>query len=104
MRSLLWIVAAVAGLLMPGSPSLHQETRTATASRPNILVIMTDDQRLDDQRVLSRTRALLADRGTTFDNSFVAYALCCPSRATFLTGQYPHNHGVLANSGPNGGY
>ena len=104
MRSLLWIVLAVAGILMPGSPSLHQETGTATVSRPNILVIMTDDQRLDDQRVLSRTQALLADRGTTFENSFVAYALCCPSRATFLTGQFPHNHGVLANSGPTGGY
>lgn len=103
MRSLLWIVAAVAGLLMPGSPAL-QVSGTATAPRPNILVIMTDDQRLDDQRVLSRTRALLAAKGTTFDNSLVALALCCPSRATFLTGQYPHNHGVLANSGPNGGY
>jgi N-acetylglucosamine-6-sulfatase len=104
MRSLLWIVAAAAGLLMPGSPSLRQAPETAVASRPNILVIMTDDQRLDDQRVLTRTRALLANRGTTFQNSFVSYALCCPSRATFLTGQYPHNHGVLANSGPNGGY
>lgn len=104
MRSLLWIVAAVSGLLLPGSPSLHQMSETAAASRPNILVIMTDDQRLDDQRVLSRTRALLAEKGATFDNSFVSYALCCPSRATFLTGQYPHNHGVLANSGPNGGY
>ncbi|HEV2844511.1 MAG TPA: sulfatase [Thermoanaerobaculia bacterium] len=104
MRSLLWIVLAAAGLLLPGSPSPHQVSETAAASRSNILVIMTDDQRLDDQRVLARTRALLAARGTTFDNSFVSYALCCPSRATFLTGQYPHNHGVLANSGPNGGY
>ncbi len=103
MRSLLWIVLAAAGLLLPGSPSL-QAPAPAAASRPNVLVIMTDDQRADDQRVLFRTRAVLEARGTTFTNSFVALALCCPSRATFLTGQYPHNHGVLANSGPNGGY
>ena len=103
MRSMLWIVLA-AGLLLPGAPSLEVPATAAAASRPNILVIMTDDQRLDDQRVLSRTQDLLAASGTTFDNSFVSYALCCPSRATFLTGQYPHNHGVLANSGPNGGY
>jgi arylsulfatase A-like enzyme len=47
---------------------------------------------------------LLADRGVTFDNSFVSYALCCPSRATFLTGQYAHNHGVFDNVEPLGGY
>lgn len=104
MRSLLWIVLAASGLLLPGAPSLKVPETAAAASRPNILVIMTDDQRLDDQRVLSRTRSLLAARGTMFSNSFVAISLCCPSRASFLTGQYAHNHGVLANSGPNGGY
>jgi len=65
---------------------------------------MTDDQTLDEMRVLPKTQALLGQRGTTFANSFVSNSLCCPSRATFLTGQYPHNHGVLLNSGPNGGY
>lgn len=73
-------------------------------TRPNILVVMTDDQTVEDMRVLPKTRALLGQRGTTFANSFVSYPLCCPSRSTFLTGQYPHNHGVVANSGPNGGY
>ncbi len=72
--------------------------------RPSILVIMTDDQRLDQMRVLSKTLALLGAKGTTFDNSFVDVSLCCPSRSTFLTGQYAHNHGVLANGGPHGGY
>ena len=72
--------------------------------RPNILVIMTDDQRLDQMRALPKTRALLGARGTTFDNSFVDVSLCCPSRSTFLTGQYAHNHGVQANGGPHGGY
>lgn len=85
-------------LLSPVPPG----TARSPARLPNILVIMTDDQTVEDMRVLEKTRALLAEQGTTFENSFAAYPLCCPSRATFLTGQYPHNHGVVANAGPNG--
>jgi N-acetylglucosamine-6-sulfatase len=77
---------------------------TRPDTRPNILVIMTDDQTVEQMRVLPKTRALLAARGTSFANSFVDISLCCPSRSTFLTGQYAHNHGVLANGGPHGGY
>src|SRR5262249_26127154 len=72
--------------------------------RPNIVMIMTDDQRLDDMWVLPQTQQLIADAGTTFKNFYVSYPLCCPSRTTFLTGQYAHNHGVLSNKAPNGGY
>jgi arylsulfatase A-like enzyme len=53
---------------------------------------------------MPRTRELLAERGTTFANSFASYPLCCPSRATLLTGQYAHNSGVLGNRPPQGGY
>jgi N-acetylglucosamine-6-sulfatase len=110
MKGLRWLALAAVPLL----PVLHASSRepapavaaapAAESGRPNILVILTDDQRLDEMRVLPKTRALLAERGTTFANSFVAYSLCCPSRSTFLTGQYAHNHGVLGNSGPHGGY
>ena len=65
---------------------------------------MTDDQTVESMRVMPNVRTLLADQGVTFDNSFVSYSLCCPSRATFLTGQYAHNHGVWSNAPPNGGY
>jgi N-acetylglucosamine-6-sulfatase len=78
--------------------------QTTPATKPNIVVIMTDDQTLETMRVLTKTRRLIGDQGTTFDNFYVSLPLCCPSRATFLTGQYPHNHGVLRNSPPNGGY
>jgi len=74
------------------------------ATRPNVVVLMTDDQTVESLRVMPNVRTLLADQGVTFDNSFVSYALCCPSRATFLTGQYAHNHGVWSNAAPNGGY
>ena len=78
--------------------------RAPVEERPNILVIMTDDQTVDQMKALPKTRRLLAARGTTFVNSFVDFSLCCPSRSTFLTGQYAHNHGVQANGGPHGGY
>jgi N-acetylglucosamine-6-sulfatase len=77
--------------------------QAATANRPNIIVIMIDDQRLDDLRVMPKTRALIGS-GTTFANYYVTLPTCCPSRATFLTGQYPHNHEVMSNSAPSGGY
>lgn len=76
----------------------------AAAERPNVLVILTDDQTLESMRVLEKTQRLLGQEGTTFANAFVSYPVCCPSRATLLTGQYAHNHKVMANKPPDGGY
>jgi arylsulfatase A-like enzyme len=73
-------------------------------ARPNVVVVETDDQTAASMWAMPTVRRLLADRGVTFDNSFVSYPLCCPSRATFLTGQYAHNHGVFDNRPPRGGY
>jgi arylsulfatase A-like enzyme len=73
-------------------------------ARPNIVLVMTDDQAAEQQRFMPKTNALLGKGGVTFTNSFVTYSLCCPSRATWLTGQYPHNHGVRTNTPPSGGY
>jgi arylsulfatase A-like enzyme len=66
-----------------------------------VIVVMTDDQN-DSMEGLSRTVGLLGSQGTTFRNSYVSFPLCCPSRATFLTGQYAHNHGVVTTELPNG--
>ena len=65
---------------------------------------MTDDQTVESLRVMPNVERLLVRRGTSFTNSFASFPLCCPSRATFLTGQYAHNHGVLSNTPPSGGY
>jgi N-acetylglucosamine-6-sulfatase len=106
MKSSLAFILAAAGTLLAVTRGRAPVPVPAagSASRPNVLVIMTDDQTVEDMRVLPKTRALLAAEGTSFTNSFVAYPLCCPSRSTFLTGQYAHNHGVLANGGSTGGY
>ncbi len=72
--------------------------------RPNVVVIETDDQTLESMKVMSTVQRRIADRGVTFRNSFVNFSLCCPSRATFLTGQYAHNHHVTSNHAPDGGY
>jgi arylsulfatase A-like enzyme len=79
-------------------------------ARPNIILIMVDD--LDSGSLASAVEAgflphlseLLIQEGTSFANSYVTLSLCCPSRATSLTGQYPHNHGVIRNSGEQGGF
>jgi arylsulfatase A-like enzyme len=89
---------AALGLLLVLAPA------AAAAERPNIVVVTTDDQRASDMRVMPEVRRLIGGAGTTFQNSYVNYPLCCPSRATFLTGQYMHNHGVTWNNFPYGGY
>ena len=96
----------VTGALIVASGA-HRATHSQAAAaqaRPNVLVIESDDQTLESIRVMKNVNSLIGAQGTTFKNSFVNYSLCCPSRSTFLTGQYEHNHGVLGNVPPNGGF
>ena len=74
------------------------------AAAPNVVVVMTDDQTVNQTKVMAETRSKLRDRGVSFTRSFASFPLCCPSRATFLTGQHSHNHGVLGNGTPVGGF
>jgi N-acetylglucosamine-6-sulfatase len=102
----LWILpvllAALGAILAAGA--LTAAAPAKQDARPNIVVIETDDQTVESMRVMTNVRRLLAAQGTTFVNNFVANSLCCPSRATFLTGQYSHNNGVFDNRAPTGGY
>ena len=77
-----------------------QPAAAAPGDKPNIVLVVTDDQRLDelDKRVMPATTRLIGGKGTTFTNTVVTTPTCCPSRATMLTGQYGHNNGVLANA------
>jgi N-acetylglucosamine-6-sulfatase len=94
-RAVVAALVLAAGVAAPAAPA---------QARPNVVVLMTDDQTVESLRVMPRVRDLLARRGTTFRQSVVSFPMCCPSRATFLTGQYAHNHGVLGNAPPEGGY
>jgi N-acetylglucosamine-6-sulfatase len=104
-----WIVTpALAGVIVAAAALTGSSAESAGAqnvvNRPNVLVLMSDDQTLESLRVMGNVRTLLGNQGVTFDNNFVSYSLCCPSRSTFLTGQYAHNHHVMGNAPPNGGY
>ena len=65
---------------------------------------MTDDQTVESLRVMSKLRGAVIDQGTNFTRAISTFPLCCPSRATYLTGQYSHNNGVIHNAGAFGGY
>jgi arylsulfatase A-like enzyme len=71
--------------------------------RPNIVNIVTDDQTLSEMAGLPHTNALVGAAGAVFKRYYATYPLCCPARATLLTGRYAHNHGVRGNIPPNGG-
>src|SRR3712207_6404656 len=76
-----------------------ESTRAQTASKPNMIFILTDDMSKDDlnARYMPKTSSLLAEQGMSFQNAFVTNPLCCPSRATIMRGQYAHNTGVWFN-------
>lgn len=73
---------------------------TAGATSPTIVVVMVDDLDVGtlntamDLGLMPALEAAMVEAGLRFDESFVTDSLCCPSRTTFFTGQYPHNHGV----------
>jgi arylsulfatase A-like enzyme len=67
-------------------------------SAPNILIIVTDDQRIGHMGVMPQTRQLFKEEGVTFSNGYVTTPLCCPSRTSIFTGQYAHNHGITKNA------
>ena len=91
------LLALIAGSLWAGSA---RPLPDATSGRPNIIVVLTDD--LD---VALWNQLALRDSigGRHFTEAFVTSPLCCPSKASLLSGRYAHNHGVWANDPPRGG-
>jgi arylsulfatase A-like enzyme len=95
------IVAVLLSLLVPLFPRVLAEPQ---ATAPNIVLIITDDQRWDTLWAMPHVQADLVAHGVSFANAFVVDSLCCPSRASFLTGQYSHSTNVYKNEGPEGGF
>jgi arylsulfatase A-like enzyme len=75
----------------------------ALASRPNIVFVLTDDLAWNLVRFMPHVLAMQR-AGETFSNYFVTDSLCCPSRASILSGRFPHDTRVFDNSPPEGGY
>jgi N-acetylglucosamine-6-sulfatase len=95
---------AVAALCAAGVQPAEARPAGSGDGRPNILVVMADDMTTSDLAAMPATRRLLSKQGTSFKNTIVSFPLCCPSRATFITGQYAHNNGVIGNFYPTGWY
>jgi arylsulfatase A-like enzyme len=80
------------------------EPVAAAQKKPNVVVILTDDQRYDTLWAMPKVQNLLVDHGVQFNQGFVVNSLCCPSRTSILTGDYSHTTGVWRDNPPFGGY
>lgn len=87
-----WVPFTVTGTPPPPPPG----------TKPNVVLILTDDQRWDTTAVMPNVQSQLAAKGVTFTNGFVVDSLCCPSRATIMKGAYSHSTKVYQLTGPDG--
>jgi N-acetylglucosamine-6-sulfatase len=92
----------------PAPPPAEAAKQTAKGSKkqkrklrklPNVVVVVTDDQSLAsyNAEAMPFVSEFMGSQGTTFSNAIATSPNCCPSRASIITGQYPHSHGVLSN-------
>jgi N-acetylglucosamine-6-sulfatase len=103
------LAAGVVAILNPAAP-------VQAATRPNVVVIQTDDQPIErfsatwrdfqnrDRRIMPNTMRLIRNKGIRFSNYLTPFPLCAPSRATLLSGRYAQNTGVIRVGGPRGGW
>jgi arylsulfatase A-like enzyme len=107
-RVLFACLACLAVLLVAGCSgaggALQEEEAEASADQPNVIFVLADDLDYASAQQMPNLRSLLAEEGASFENAFTSMSLCCPSRATILTGQYAHNNGIKGNKPPDGGF
>ncbi len=97
--------SVVAGLAFIASVGRATPTRTAASTeQPNIVYIVVDDMDSASLAYMPRLGSLVAEQGVTFANSFVTTPVCCPSQTSMLTGKYAHNHQIMFNIPPLGGF
>jgi arylsulfatase A-like enzyme len=95
----LLIGALFAALAAAGTMNSYAAPGPGSSGRvPNVLFIVTDDQRIETLDVMPRTKRLFDDQGTSFPNAYATTPLCCPARASILSGRYAHNNGVRDNT------
>lgn len=96
------VLAGLVSISLPGAQAAKDPQRKA-AEQPNIIVILTDDQPKQMLGAMPTVRKL-AQHGVTYNNAVVPNSLCCPSRASLLTGRYSAETGVWSNQGDDGGW
>ena len=100
-RVLLALVLVCGLLSLPGAAA---HSGSPKESKPDIVLILTDDQRWDTLWAMPEVRRLLVSHGVRFTQGYVSNPLCCPSRTSILTGRYSHSTGIYTNSPPDGGF
>jgi arylsulfatase A-like enzyme len=95
------VAAGVAGSL--SSAGLAPHAMAAGRHQPDVVLVITDDQRSETLQHMRSLRRQMIHRGVRFRSAFVPNPSCCPSRASFYTGDYSHTNGVWKNRGPEGG-
>ena len=99
-----WIsVAALVATAVVATAFVVPDAVTAQAPPPNIVVILTDDMRFDQMDDMPTVMGELVGKGRSFERGFIVDPVCCPSRASFLRGQYAHTTSVFDIDGPWGG-
>jgi arylsulfatase A-like enzyme len=102
LRALL-ALSGVAAAVASAAAVPTSQARPKQPEKLNVVVILSDDERVDGTSVMKNVQRLLVDHGVTFTDYHVTSSLCGPSRASILTGDYPHHTGVLDNFGPHSG-
>lgn len=107
-KKLPWLVFFFGLLLLLefGSSQLYGQGPTEAGKRPNIVLIVSDDQHWGDYEFMGQEQLKtpnldrLARESLLYKRGYVPSSLCCPSLATILTGLYPHQHKITCNDPP----
>ncbi len=106
--TLVTVLLALAGVGYVGVaapfPAIDSPDTIDVPAKPNVVVIVADDLDKKLLRYMPLTRRLIGQQGATFDRYYVEQSTCCTSRASILSGEYTHNHGVRGNHYPAGGF
>ncbi|WP_067453274.1 sulfatase family protein [Actinomadura macra] len=94
-----FLAGSAAAAVVAASGTLPALSGTASAAtRPNVLLIVTDDNPKQTNWALQKTIAWLGGQGVTYNHGHVTTPLCAPSRSSIFSGRYAHNHGVRNNA------